>query len=130
MDGCFWILFFIWRQMYCKIFISALVYLQRQGYTMKLFFQSISWNTVLGEFHETWNTLVKYVRARLHESQCEVKPIWNLKPLWQVVPFTWHFYYYQPWHLKLLSKIVPFRWRFHCGNFPSHSKIVMHMGKW
>ena len=29
----------------------------KQGYTVKLFFQSISWNTVSGPFHETWNTL-------------------------------------------------------------------------
>ena len=31
----------------------------REGYTVKFFFQSISWNTVSGSFHETWNTFMK-----------------------------------------------------------------------
>ena len=32
----------------------------REGCTVKFFFQSISWNTVSGSFHETWNTFMKY----------------------------------------------------------------------
>ena len=32
----------------------------REGYTVKFFFQSISWNTVSGSFQETWNTFLKY----------------------------------------------------------------------
>ena len=32
----------------------------RGGYTVKFFFQSISWNRVSGSFHETWNTFMKY----------------------------------------------------------------------
>ena len=40
----------------------------RQGYTLKLFFQSISWNTVSGVFHETWNTFMKcfYLVSKFH----------------------------------------------------------------
>ena len=48
------------------------------------------------------------LRAHLHETQSELKPAWNLKPLWKIVPFTL---------------------RFHCGNFRKHNKILMHMGK-
>ena len=29
------------------------------------------------------------LRARLHETRSELKPVWNLKSLWKVVPFTW-----------------------------------------
>ena len=47
-------------------------------------------------------------RARLHETQSDFKPVWNLKPLWKVVLFTWQFHYGQPSDLKPLSKIVPF----------------------
>ena len=32
--------------------------LDRKGYTVKFFFRSISWNTVSGSFHETWNTFM------------------------------------------------------------------------
>ena len=31
-------------------------------------------------------------RARLHKTRSELKPCWNLKPLWKVVPFTWQFH--------------------------------------
>ena len=31
-----------------------------EGYTVKFFFQSVSWNTVSGAFHEPWNTFMKY----------------------------------------------------------------------
>ena len=41
-------------------FIRILFYLTREGYTVKSFFQGISWNTVSGWFHETWNTFMKY----------------------------------------------------------------------
>ena len=40
--------------------ISSLLYPYREGYTVKFFFQSISWNTVSGVFHETGNTFMKY----------------------------------------------------------------------
>ena len=36
------------------------LWLLREGYTVKSFFQSISWNTIAGSFHETWNTFMKY----------------------------------------------------------------------
>ena len=39
--------------------------------------------------------------------------VWNLRPLWNVVPFTWQF-----------------TWRFHCGIFPNNSKTLLHMCKW
>ena len=52
-------------------------------------------------------------RERLHETQSELKPIWNLTPLWNVVPFTWQF-----------------TWRFHCRNFPNNDKTLMHMCQW
>ena len=53
------------------------------------------------------------LRACLHETRSELKPVWNLKPLWNVVLFTWQF-----------------TWRFHCGNFPNNSKTLLHMCKW
>ena len=31
-------------------------------------------------------------RACLHETRSELKPVWNLKPLWKVVSFTWWFH--------------------------------------
>ena len=37
-------------------------------------------------------------RERLHETQSEVKSVWNLKPLWKVLPFTWDCS--QPWDLS------------------------------
>ena len=52
----------------------------------------------------------------MHETRSELKQVWNIKPLWKVVPFTWQFHYGRPWNLKSLSEIVPFTWRFHCGN--------------
>ena len=58
-------------------------------------------------------SLVLLHRARLHETRSELKLVWNLKPLWNVVPFTWQF-----------------TWRFHCGNFPNNSKTLLHMCKW
>ena len=54
-----------------------------------------------------------YVRARLHETRSELKTVWNLKPLWNVVPFTWQF-----------------TWTFRCGNFPNNSKTLLHICKW
>ena len=48
-------------------------------------------------------------RARLHETRSTLKPVWNLKPLWNVVLFTWQF-----------------TWRFHCNNFPNNSKALLH----
>ena len=53
------------------------------------------------------------VRARLDETQSELKPVWHVKPLWNVVLFTWQF-----------------TWRFHCDNFPNISKTLLHMCKW
>ena len=43
-----------------------------------------------------------WIRARLHETRSELKPVWDLKPLWKMFLFTWRFY---------------------CGNFPNCSKI-------
>ena len=31
------------------------------------------------------------LRERLHETQSELKTVWNLKSLWKVIPFTWQF---------------------------------------
>ena len=57
--------------------------------------------------------LTKHFRARLHETRNELKPVWNLKTLWNVVLFTWQF-----------------TWRFHCGNFSSNGKALLQMCKW
>ena len=35
---------------------------------MKFFFQRISWNTVSGSFHETWNTFMKYFYFSIQHS--------------------------------------------------------------
>ena len=48
-------------------------------------------------------------RIRLHETRSELRPVWHLKSLWKVIPFTW---------------------RFHCANFPNHSKTLLQMCKW
>ena len=53
------------------------------------------------------------IRERLHETRSELRPVWNLKPLWDVILFTWQF-----------------TWRFHCGNFKNNSKALLHMCKW
>ena len=42
----------------CSLYVN-LSYTRGKG-TLKLFFQSISWNTISGAFHETWNTFMKY----------------------------------------------------------------------
>ena len=55
----------------------------------------------------------KRLRAPLHDTRSELKPVWNLKPLWNVVLFTWQF-----------------TWRFHCSSFPNNSKTLLHMCKW
>ena len=39
-----------------------------EGNTVKCFFQSISWNTVSGSFHETWNTFMKYFYFSIQHS--------------------------------------------------------------
>ena len=39
-----------------------------ERYTVKFFFQSISWNTVSGSFHETWNTFMKYFYFSIQHS--------------------------------------------------------------
>ena len=46
--------------------------LYRKGRTMKFFFRSISWNTVSGSFHETWNTFIKYFYFSIQYSLCMV----------------------------------------------------------
>ena len=40
-----------------------------------------------------WDLLVFFFRACLHETRSELKPGWNLKPLWKIFPFTWQFHY-------------------------------------
>ena len=37
----------------------------REGYIVKFYFQSISWNTVSGWFHETWNTFMGSAKWRV-----------------------------------------------------------------
>ena len=61
----------------------------------------------------TSNTPRSILRARLHDTRSELKPVWNLKPLRNVVPFIWQF-----------------TWRFHCGSFPFKSEALLHMCKW
>ena len=45
----------------------------REGYTMKFFFQGISWNTVSGSFRETWNTFMKYFYFSIQHSEAVVQ---------------------------------------------------------
>ena len=47
--------------------------LWREGYTVKFFFQGISWNTVSGSFHETWNTFMKYFYFSIQHSEAVVQ---------------------------------------------------------
>ena len=49
--------------MFCK----KTVFL-RERYTVKFFFQRISWNTVSGSFHETWYTFMKYFYFSIQDS--------------------------------------------------------------
>ena len=35
-------------------------------------------NLILESVEDKWN----HIRARLHETRSELKPVWNLKPLW------------------------------------------------
>ena len=82
---------------------------------------------------QSWSRAHRY-SARLHETRSELKPVWNLKLLGNVVPFTWQFHCEQPWNLRPLLKIVLFPWRFHCSNFPNSKTCVnvnvLHMCKW
>ena len=90
--------------------------------------QSLFFNKIASLRHRFFPVnFMKFLRAGLHETRSELKPVWNFKPLWKVVLFTWQFHYGQPWNLKLLSKIVLLTWIFHCGNFPNHSKALLHM---
>ena len=58
-----------------------------------------------GVEHSFLTTISTYSpRARLYETQSELKPLWN------VDPFSWQF-----------------TWRFHCGNFPNNSKTIPHV---
>ena len=43
-----------------KTVVSRMGYFRKNPNTVKLFFQSILWNTVSGAFCETWNTFMKY----------------------------------------------------------------------
>ena len=45
----------------------------REGYTVKFFFQGISWNTVSGSFHETWNNFMKYFYFSIQHSEAVVQ---------------------------------------------------------
>ena len=67
-------------------------------------------------YHATCFTKVSLFfsfRPRLHEIRSELKPVWNLKPLRNVVPCTWQF-----------------TWRFHCDIFRNSSKTLLCMWKW
>ena len=55
-------------------FIRILFYLTREGYTVKSFFQGISWNTVSGWFHDTWNNFMKYFYFRTQDSLRTLEP--------------------------------------------------------
>ena len=41
--------------------------------TLKFFFQGISWNTVSGSFHETWNNFMKYFYFSIQHSEAVVQ---------------------------------------------------------
>ena len=56
---------------------------------------------------------IPLLRARLHETRSELKAVWNIKPFWNVVQFTWQF-----------------TWTLQCSNFPNNSKTLLHMCKW
>ena len=40
---------------------------------MKFFFQDMSWNTVSGSFHETWNTFMEYFYFSIQHSEAVVQ---------------------------------------------------------
>ena len=65
--------------------------------------------------HQTCVYKLKCFKSTFTGDPKWTQPVWNLKPLWNVVPFTWQF-----------------TWRFHCGNFPNNSKTLLHMymSKW
>ena len=125
------------------LFSNTLLYVFKKNdkmiYTVRIYFvenqnpfHSIIFSDyILLQNQCSWNLLWTTIklRARLHETRSELKPVWNLKPLWKVVPFTWQFHYGQLWDLKPLSKIFPFTWRYHCDNFSNRSRILMHMRK-
>ena len=49
----------------------------RQGHNVKLFFQSISWNTISGAFHETWN-IYDLLFRKIFETQIHIQTqIWE-----------------------------------------------------
>ena len=67
---------------------------------------TIHWPILIVEHVTRTNT---NCRSHLYEAQSKLKPIWNLKPLWIAVVFTW---------------------QFHCSNFPNHNTILFQMCKW
>ena len=100
---------FFWPFVNLGIGISALELELELG--LELIQQTPSFPVPLGLW--TLNRAGWWFRARLNDIRSELKPVWNLKSLWNVVPFTWQF-----------------TWRFHCGNFPNNSKTLLHMWKW
>ena len=110
-----------WAQKYGRLFLAILrplplyVYLSLQLNREARFF----YMHVIQSIHWACWVYSRHIWAGLHGARSELKPVWNLKPLWKFFPFTWQFHYGQPWDLKPLSKIIPFTWRFHCGNFLS-----------
>ena len=104
------------------------------------FYPEVKSQTGLSLLQISWK---RTPRHRLHDTWCELKPVWNLKRFWKVVLLTWQFRArlhetrseHKPvWNLKPLWNVVPFTWqftwRFHCGNFPNNSKALLHMCKW
>ena len=91
--------FFILLDIYIFNYFPV-VFLEQKKY---IIFYPAVWRSNVSSF---------FLRARLLETRSELKSVWNLKPLWNVVPFTWQF-----------------TWRFHCGNFPNNSKALLHMCK-
>ena len=54
----------------------------------------IHWTTIVSLIRENLANENNKFRARLHETRSELKLVWNLKPLWKVVPFTWWFHWW------------------------------------
>ena len=73
---------FIFRKdsLHMRILLASRKKYLREGYTVKFFFQGISWNTVSGSFHETWNNFMKYFYFSMQHSEavvqmCSVKKV-------------------------------------------------------
>ena len=88
-------------------FLSSLIFTALEF--DKNYFSILLWEIVksrdLNEIKPSIGKIFRKYRAPLHETRSELKPVWNLKSLWNVVPLTWQF-----------------TWRFRCGNFSNNGK--------